>query len=693
MSTLTRSGAFLALCALALAGCKDKDTPADDSGPGVDVDDTGGDGGDDTAPTGDALPDLQGVTGSDGALLWVETPPADGVLLERSDGGDWVEVADAGGGEQWVDEAVDGASWRLRDPETGAVSNELTPEGFTTALDPGGPAVLLGDDELAPSLRFEFPDVSLPVTARVMLTWESPLETRYLDGACVDGGEAPEDCWTDGAVSLAVIDDFAGTAEVSVPAFPLEVDAPVEGALTARLVVDPGDGSDWMLGQASATLTALGVRLVWGDLHAHSNISHDGCELPDENCAPHLDADPGGDFFASAIDRELDFAALTDHSEYVTYYPDGDNGEPAHEVWTEQKALVTDAEAEGGIVALLGYEWTYGGLQEPQTDGHFIGGHKTVVFKETDICPAYRIAAVAASEVYTKGIGGAVFYAGNPFLATGAAQLFSAFDAAAVECGERQVLSFWHHPAYEWPQPVDFTLEANRPDPDYEMLLEVYSEHGSSECRDKDATRCSWNLKTQSRYWGQGSVQEALSQGYKVGFTAGTDAHNARPGSTDDDPSCTANFKDTDNDGIIDSASCHDYRGGVTGVLVSGELDRDALWEGFTARHTVAASGPRQPLRVAAIGVDGLVYLPGDALPPSAMPARLVASFEGHGDTSTIVAIDLVAADGTIQETTGGEVLEAELDLATGEAVYVRVALEQQGAEQRIWASPFFGDE
>jgi uncharacterized membrane protein YkoI len=75
------------------------------------------------------------------------------------------------------------------------------------------------------------------------------------------------------------------------------------------------------------------------------------------------------------------------------------------------------------------------------------------------------------------------------------------------------------------------------------------------------------------------------------------------------------------------------------------------------------------------------------------MPARLVASFEGHGDTSTIVAIDLVAADGTIQETTGGEVLEAELDLATGEAVYVRVALEQQGAEQRIWASPFFGDE
>ena len=43
---------------------------------------------------------------------------------------------------------------------------------------------------------------------------------------------------------------------------------------------------------------------VWGDLHAHSNWSYDGCEDPAALCAARGEA-PAADFFQAADEEEM----------------------------------------------------------------------------------------------------------------------------------------------------------------------------------------------------------------------------------------------------------------------------------------------------------------------------------------------------------------------------------------------------
>ena len=98
--------------------------------------------------------------------------------------------------------------------------------------------------------------------------------------------------------------------------------------------------------------------------------------------------------------------------------------------------------------------------------------------------------------------------------------------------------------------------------PEIECLAEIHSTHGTSE-------------------W---FVEDALSRGYKVGITAGTDGVAGRPGG------CHPGWRLNRN-----------VRNGLTAVYAT-DLTREALWEAFRARRCYGTTGERIALWVE---VDG----------------------------------------------------------------------------------------
>ncbi|MEE8277482.1 MAG: CehA/McbA family metallohydrolase [Thermoanaerobaculia bacterium] len=163
-------------------------------------------------------------------------------------------------------------------------------------------------------------------------------------------------------------------------------------------------------------------RILWGDLHGHSNFS-DGTGTPE-------------DYFRYARDvAGLDVVALTDHDHW------GIEALDRHpELWEEIRRETQLFHRPGRFVTLLGYEWT-----------NWIHGHRHVLYFEdhgevlSSIDPAYE----------------------TPL------QLWDALRGQAV-------LTFAHHSAGG---PVATNWEF-QPDPELEPVTEIVSVHGSSEALD-----------------------------------------------------------------------------------------------------------------------------------------------------------------------------------------------------------------
>lgn len=170
-------------------------------------------------------------------------------------------------------------------------------------------------------------------------------------------------------------------------------------------------------------VSASGARVLWGDLHGHSNLS-DGTGLPE-------------DYFLYARDvTGLDVSALTDHDHW---------GQPlyldAHpELWSAIRREVERFHAPGRFVTLLGFEWT-----------SWLHGHRHVLYFDD---------------------AGEVLSSLDPRFET-PAQLWEGLRG-------RRALSFAHHSAG---RPVA-TNWAFAPDPVLEPVTEIVSVHGSSESAD-----------------------------------------------------------------------------------------------------------------------------------------------------------------------------------------------------------------
>lgn len=411
---------------------------------------------------------------------------------------------------------------------------------------------------------------------------------------------SPRPQWYDDSVGL-----YGG---IPVPltgdtlAMPLTGDASASLSWTAHVAVR---GARWTreAGSVGSTLlelstsstdgVALGRTWAWGDLHAHSDLSHDGCEDPASGCT-NDSSTVGLDFFDDAIAEGLDFSVMSDHAEWRSWAEDADATELV-DIWERQQdAVAAAAAADPDFVPLLGFEWTSGDTHV-DADGHWPGGHRTVFFEDTEVCDAARVSAVfrEPTMMHQKAVDGAVLYGGTSVNARTQLDLIDRLTAARKSCGfTGRIQLVPHHPAFSPPSPMDWTNPDNVVFPEYTSLVEMYSEHGSCECEDHTVEPCNWRMKADSRYKSFGALQSALQLGLRLGIVGGTDSHDGKPGTVEDDPSCTAIW-DEDLGGL----RCHQWRGGLTGVMVSGGFSRTTLFDALFDRSTLASSGPESRRR------------------------------------------------------------------------------------------------
>jgi hypothetical protein len=207
-----------------------------------------------------------------------------------------------------------------------------------------------------------------------------------------------------------------GAADAGVRSVPLVAREP--GVVRVRAIAEGGleAESNPLLVEAEAP------RILWGDLHGHSNLS-DGTGTPD-------------DYYRYARDvAGLDVAALTDHDHWGVPFVDES---PA--LWQRIREAAARFHAPGRFVTLLGFEWT-----------SWLHGHRHVLYfaDEGPLLSSLDEATDDPAELWTALRG-------------------------------RPALTFAHHSAGG---PVA-TNWAFAPDPVLEPVTEVVSVHGSSEALD-----------------------------------------------------------------------------------------------------------------------------------------------------------------------------------------------------------------
>jgi hypothetical protein len=183
------------------------------------------------------------------------------------------------------------------------------------------------------------------------------------------------------------------------------------------------DGPDGLSAESNPLLVAReGPRVLWGDLHGHSNFS-DGTGTPEQ-------------YFEYARDVSgLDVAALTDHDHWGVLLLD------AHpEMWDEIQRQTRRFHEPGRFVTLLGYEWT-----------SWIQGHRHVLHFEDQAKLLSSLDPDYESPV----------------------QLWRALAG-------KPALTFAHHSA-GGPVATNWAIP---PDPVLEPITEIVSAHGSSEAPD-----------------------------------------------------------------------------------------------------------------------------------------------------------------------------------------------------------------
>ena len=226
--------------------------------------------------------------------------------------------------------------------------------------------------------------------------------------------DAPEEQPADGLPAVAELGPREATLRINFA-------APAAGSWQLEITTAAG-----LLGWSNPMVVSpTAERILWGDLHGHSNLS-DGTGTPEQ-------------YFRYARDvAGLDFVALTDHDHWglraLSRHPP---------MWDEIRQQVAAFNAPGNFITLLGYEWT-----------SWLHGHRHVLYFADD---------------------GPLLSSVDPRYET-PAQLWAALRG-------RPAMTFAHHSAGEpiatnWDYP---------PDPELEPITEIVSIHGSSEAADSPA--------------------------------------------------------------------------------------------------------------------------------------------------------------------------------------------------------------
>ena len=303
-----------------------------------------------------------------------------------------------------------------------------------------------------------------------------------------DGGGAD----TDGAIA-----EDAGADAAAADANPMDANSS-DGNLT--------DGGSRDSAAEEDGGTAPGRVVLFGDLHAHTYYSLDAFSkvLSEPTDQPRDPAE------ACAYARRcagLDFYANTDHAESLTA-----------ELWRRTREQVSLCDAEARAVAepfhaFVGFEWSESGRGSASLP---VYGHKNVIFR--DIGPADLPARAIGSfdsinatpgsgtgtlrflygALERGGIDRPPFDEYSRFFMQGLCNPGVPSPSLPVDCYEVaetpavlfRKLHEWDLPAIVIPHgtawtiaPADWRAQANPfdHDPDYQRLVEIYSQHGSSE--------------------------------------------------------------------------------------------------------------------------------------------------------------------------------------------------------------------
>ena len=328
------------------------------------------------------------------------------------------------------------------------------------------------------------PTLALPVGAGPPAELVAVVPSRVRPGADIDLTVRQEDAFGNpvgelsGAWSVAwtPIGHEGAAVEAQAALTPLRegvsrvaLPAPPVGAWVADVSGAAGRA------RSNAILVEPGAApLAWADLHGHSGLS-DGWGTPEA-------------WYEHARNvAVLDAAALSDHDWQL------DEGELDHLIRATEEAndpprFVTVPAVE---LNLLGHEVAYVFDPAALPRGARAEGGATTLWAEADIgYPTARL---------TPDIEGVL-------------------DGTSVELVTVTSIA----------PSMGTALPPARPLPNW-RVIEIYSAHGSSEC--VDCPRSAWR-EPSGDDGGWGSVRDALSAGYRLGFIAGGDSHDGRPGTS-----------------------------------------------------------------------------------------------------------------------------------------------------------------
>ncbi|MBI5194990.1 MAG: CehA/McbA family metallohydrolase [Nitrospirae bacterium] len=361
--------------------------------------------------------------------------------------------------------------------------------------------------------------------------------------------------------------------------------------------------------------TPVSAEVYWGDIHVHTSYSsdaymHGSIAIPDDVCS-------------AAKNNGLNFAAVTDHAEYNPA-----TGRMSEYFWNDTVAQLQNGNCieTSTFIPFLGYEWTN------QTYGH-----KSVIFRILDI----PFSAVFGAKHYTTPDA-----------------LWSALDSSGYKA-----ITIPHHVADNNTAATNWDYH----NPYYQPVMEIYSEHGSSES-------CRLNYELPVSCNSNGSAAYALAtKGYKIGIIAGTDAHDGRAGSVYNADSVMSRIQ---------------YNGGLIAVITSS-LSRANIWEAIKNRHTYATSGPKIIL---SFNINGN-KMGSDVILASGEYPALEISAQG-ADSSLIDHIDIIKNGSSVTpvhtQTFSQNAVSyswTDADYISGDFYYVRVI---QRNNERAWSSPIW---
>ena len=372
--------------------------------------------------------------------------------------------------------------------------------------------------------------------------------------------------------------------------------------------------------------------IYWGDLHAHTSYSLDAY-LAGNRMGPDV-------AFQYARDvAQLDFVAITDHAEWIS-----------DEQWLAHQGFSNSYNEPGRFVTFIGFEFTLPGNPVG-------GGHKCVIFKDTQVTP--------------RPIGCAAGF--------GPEQLWA--ELAPYEC-----ITVPHHPAKGSGTGGAMVMgtDWDYVNADKQPMVEIYSIHGSSEAAEAEAGS---ELEPVRDFQWDRSVDAALDRwlasphdpGYKLGIGASTDNHLSRPGSVMEDPANAVPLEGPTTGGLV--------------AVMAAEKTRAAIYEAIKAKRTYGSTGARIGLSFTA-SMDATTVPMGNTLAITE-PTSITFTARAVGDTAAMEKIQLIRNGVVIAEQSGDSLVYTE---TVSDWSYYRVKAFQQptarwdGATlpERAWSSPIW---